>query len=138
MTLLAQSIIPTWAAVVLCVPTMLVLAAHVLSLQRVEMPSSRRRIRTVNGLLMLTLAPLLAYAAGVVGTGSGKAFALAWMSVLALVGMVVALALIDAANNVRLYRHARAELQREMAEERARAQRPGPEPGAKPAEGPGR
>ncbi|MBL8991664.1 MAG: hypothetical protein JNJ48_08820 [Phycisphaerae bacterium] len=104
-----------WVAVPVVSVAMLLVAAHVLAIQRVPMPSSRRRIRTANGLLMLVALPLLAYAVSVVPPADKRPFVLAWMSVMILVSMVLGLALVDIANNIRLFARARAELDRMAA-----------------------
>lgn len=104
-----------WATVPIVSLAIILVAAHVLAIQRVPMPSSRRRIRTANGLLMLVALPLLAYAACVATPADKRVFVLAWMSVMILVSMVLVLALLDVANNIRLFARARAELDRMAA-----------------------
>ena len=63
LTVLASNpILPAWLVLPMAVVTMLVISWHVMAIQRAKMPASRKRIRTANGLLMLFLTALLAYA----------------------------------------------------------------------------
>lgn len=123
--------LPWWVVVPLTAVVMLTIAAHVQAVQGSEMPASRRRIRLANGLLMLVTTPMLAFAVTVSHRGSPRAFAAAWVLVMALLAMIVFLALLDIANTVRLNARERAALGREAAEAlardtaRARAERGG-------------
>jgi len=123
--------LPWWVVVPLTAVVMLTIAAHVLAVQSAEMPASRRRIRLANGMLMLVTTPMLAFAVTVSHRGSPRAFAAAWVLVMALLAMIVFLALLDIANTVRLNARERAALGREAAEAlardaaRARAERSG-------------
>ncbi|MGQ0629020.1 MAG: hypothetical protein ACT4PL_13090 [Phycisphaerales bacterium] len=110
------TLITPWLALPLCAGAMLFIAGHVLALYRLDIPASRRRIRTAGGLLMLVLAPMLAYAGAVVPPADKRAFVLAWMAVMAILGLIIAVALIDVANNLRLHTRARADLRRSEAE----------------------
>ncbi len=111
----AGAIIPWWISVPLAGLVMAVLIAHLVALQGPEVPASRRRIRTASGLLMFVLAPLMAYAVSIAGPQSPRAMTMAWLAVLLLLVMVVGLAWLDVANNLRLARLARRELQEEAA-----------------------
>lgn len=94
---------------------MVVIAGHLLAMRRARpaIPESRYRIRSVNGGLMLTAVPMLAVAFSVVSPDEQKLFLLIWMSAAGLMGMVFLLAVIDAANNVRLGRIAKGRLRAE-------------------------
>lgn len=113
----AAPVLPWWVSVPLCGLTMGVLIAHLMALQRPEVPASRRRIRTASGLLMFLLAPLLAFAVSVAGPHAPRVMTLAWLAVVMLLTLVVALAWVDVLNNFRLLRRARQAL----ADEAARA-----------------
>jgi len=65
---LAQtSILPAWVVLPVSGLTMLVVACHVLATHAADMPLRRRRLRVANGLLMMFVTALLAYALGVAG-----------------------------------------------------------------------
>ncbi len=101
---------PAWAIVPVAVLTILLIWAHVRSLSRTEMPASRRRIRSVNGLLLLMLPPLMTYALTVASPQKPTVFVFAWMAVSALLLLIVSLAVLDVINTLRLHRRALAEL----------------------------
>jgi len=107
---------------------MLVIATHILSLQRTPMPQSRRRIRTVNGVLMLFLTAILAYAISIMnhaqagGTASAREtreFVIVWMIVMGLLPTVLLLAVFDVMNTVRIHGEARRALRTRMKNARA-------------------
>lgn len=103
-------LVSAWVAVPVAAALMFMIAGHVLALQRAssELPASRRRIRTANGLVMLVLAPLLAYAlSNGPGTDQPRPMAALWLLILSMLVMVVGLAAMDVLNTVRLARAAR-------------------------------
>lgn len=113
---------PAWLIVPLAILAMLVIAAHILVLPKVEMPDSRRRIRTANGMLMLFTTPIFAYALAIADPAQDqRAFVLSWMMVAGLLVIILLVAMFDIANTFRLHReHLRAlreELKREREEE---------------------
>ncbi len=117
---------PAWLIVPLAILAMLVIAAHVLMLPKVEMPDSRRRIRTANGMLMLFTTPIFAYALSIADPSQDqRAFVLSWMMVAGLLVIILLVAMFDIANTYRLHRvqlrALRDELRRER-EERGRSQ----------------
>lgn len=114
--LAANPYLPWWLVVPAAALVMLVVAAHVLSIQHSGIPASRRRIRTANGLLMLVTVPLFAYAVTVPHAQSPQAFALVWVSVMAMLGMIIMLSLLDIVNNVRLSAVQRRDLSKAAAE----------------------
>lgn len=116
MSLAQTAIVPPWLVIGLTAVAMLVVSAHVLSLQKAEMPASRRRIRTANGMLMLIVTPLMAYALQVPHLQQPQTFTLGWLMVFALLILIVLLALLDILNNVRLHGAQREELARQQAE----------------------
>jgi hypothetical protein len=92
----------------------MVIGSHLLSLPGAPMPSSRRRIRMANGLLLLVLTALMVYALGFVGMlpeGGGsighiRAFVIVWLAILGLLPIVLGLAAMDMLNTWRLQREA--------------------------------
>ncbi len=113
-------VLPWWLVVPVTAIVMITVAAHVLAIQAVEMPASRRRIRTANGMLMLVTVPLLAYSVSVASPANPRGFVVVWVLVMALVAMIVFLAFLDMANTMRISSRERAELGRETAQALAR------------------
>lgn len=108
----ANPMLPLWIVAPLAVLSTVVIGGHLAALQRADMPASRRRIRTANGVVLLGLTLLLAYAIGCVGmlpSGGGsighiREFVLVWMAIIGLVPMVLGLAGLDVVNTIRLQR----------------------------------
>ncbi|MCE2966123.1 MAG: hypothetical protein ACK55O_03850 [Phycisphaerales bacterium] len=97
-------LVPAWIGIPLAGIVMLLASAHVVMLQSVDVPPSRRRIRTASGLIILVLAPLLCYAMCIASTANARQFVLVWMAVLGLLFIVLMLAIMDMFNNVRIAR----------------------------------
>jgi 4-amino-4-deoxy-L-arabinose transferase-like glycosyltransferase len=95
-------VLPPWVVLPAAAATMLVVAAHILVMPTIEMPASRRRIRTVNGFLMLFATALLAYAFGMATESAPRRFAVVWSAVVLLLAVIVAIAMLDVLNTVRL------------------------------------
>ncbi|MBC7773486.1 MAG: hypothetical protein H7210_13395 [Pyrinomonadaceae bacterium] len=137
LTVLASNpILPPWVVLPMAVVTMLVISWHVLAIQRATMPASRKRIRTANGLLMLLVTALLAYALSIMNAAVPRGaavddvrlFVLVWALIMGLLPMVIGLAMLDALNNIRLHRVTRRKLKQQLGShllnevmERARA-----------------
>ena len=98
-------ILPITLVAPLALLTFIAVAGHVWLLRDAEMPESRRRIRSANGMLMLMTIPVATYAMGVATTAFPRAFVLSWLTVVGLLGLVVLMACLDILNNLRL-RHA--------------------------------
>lgn len=105
-------ILSAWIGVPLGLLTLVLVAAHVALLSRVEMPESRRRIRRVNGWIMLVTVPTAVYAFCVASPAGPRAFALSWMAVLGFVAIVLMLACLDILNTLRLHRAEQREIRR--------------------------
>jgi hypothetical protein len=105
---------PAWFVFPMAFLALLVLAAHVAGLSREEMPDSRRRIRTVNGVLMMFTTPLLAYAFGLADPARPRVFVIVWVLVAGLVTLILFLALSDMLNTWRLNALERRELRRQL------------------------
>lgn len=100
----ASTILPAWIVLPAATVTMLVVATHVLATHAGGLPARRRRLRVANGVLMMFVTALLAYALGVAGVveeptarpDQTRRFVLVWLSIVGLVSVVVALACVDA------------------------------------------
>jgi hypothetical protein len=120
--ILASAILPSWLVLPMAAVVLLVLAAHVNSLQTPEVPSSRRRIRSASGVLMMFVTALLAYAFGIVSPRvNPRMFVIAWTSISALLMMVVMLAGLDMVNTLRLHREAKRDLRQHLRDVREHA-----------------
>lgn len=119
-TLASGPILSAWIGVPLGVATLLLVAAHVALLSRVDMPESRRRIRRVNAWIMLVTIPVAIYAFCVASPAAPRAFALSWMAVLGLVAIVLMLACMDMLNTLRLHRAEQREVRRGFIESLSR------------------
>ncbi len=126
--MLADTVLPPIVVLPLAFVTMLVVAAHVMSVQMSDMPLMRKRLRIANGLMMMFVAAALAYALGVANVvtdaranpGGARGFVIVWMVIVALLSIVVVLAVVDALSTLGMgYRQHRT-LRREMREELAR------------------
>ncbi|MFO0861525.1 MAG: hypothetical protein U0570_13300 [Phycisphaerales bacterium] len=115
-------LLPAWIVLPVATVVLMVVAVHLLVLLRSEMPASRRRIRTVNGWLMLFLVPIAACAFGIVTPQNPRTFVLVWIAVVSLLLLMVLLAVLDMANTTRLYSRERRELLDEFQQERGSAE----------------
>lgn len=128
------TIIPQWLGLAIGGPMLLVVAAHLLSLQSDTGPVSRRRIRQVNGALMLLLIPLLTAGFAFIDhtTHPGR-WVMTWLAAMFLLAFVVFFALLDAINTMRIRRATRERSRRRLRElrhqlgARARAHTPNTE-----------
>lgn len=105
MTLLAlTTILPGWVVLPVAAATMLVVAGHVLATHASDLPTRRRRLRVVNGILMMFVTALLAYALGVAAVveeptarpDETREFVIVWLLIIGLLGVVISLAGADA------------------------------------------
>jgi hypothetical protein len=123
--LIVASLLPAWLVVPIAGAAILVLAAHVLALQQTPMPPRRRRIRTANGLLMMLISSLLAYALGVAPTvgnpttnpDAARTFLFVWSAIMSLLAVVIGLAALDVAHTAKLALGARSRLRKELRSE---------------------
>lgn len=107
-------LLPAWLVIPLASVAMIAVGAHLLWIQDADVPSSRRRIRTLSGLLMLVVTPMLAHGL-LAGAPSPRTFVLLWTCITVLVTTILVLALLDAVNNVRLHRLARRDRRAELS-----------------------
>jgi hypothetical protein len=113
---------PAWLVIPLAILALLVIAGHVLALEKAEMPASRKRIRKINGILMMFTTPLAAYAFAVATPARARLFVMVWMVVAGLVTLVLLLALLDVANTWRVTWTERREMRRQLDIARAAMQ----------------
>jgi len=100
----ATPIAPTWLVLPMALVTMVLIAGHLQAVRIADMPESRRRIRSAADVVMLVLSALLAYAFGIATPAHPRLFTLAWSACIGLLVVVLLLAFMDSANNLRLHR----------------------------------
>lgn len=105
------------------------LASHLAALARVEgMDVTRQRIRQANGIVMLALVPLMTAGLSLVDpTRQPAVWVVIWTIAIFLVLVMIAMAMLDALNTVRIARERRAELRDWLLTRRARADEQGDE-----------
>jgi hypothetical protein len=114
---LGSAMLPAWLVIPIAGITMLLIAGHVQAIQELEMPTRRRRIRTINGVLMIFATALMAYAVSIADSGrvvlsqpeAARHFVLTWGMITTLVGLIVLLAALDSLTTVQQHtKHRRA------------------------------
>ncbi len=100
----ATTILPAWLVVPMAGLTMIGLAGHVMALREVDRPGRRQRIRIANGMLMLTVTPLLAYVFAFATPDEPRLFLLVWVAVTGLLGMILMLTMMDVGLTMRRHR----------------------------------
>ncbi|MBX3380088.1 MAG: hypothetical protein KF805_08320 [Phycisphaeraceae bacterium] len=103
-------LLPAWVVLPVAAIMLLVVATHLMVLLRSDMPASRKRIRTLNGWIMLFLVPIGAAAFGVESPSDPRLFVLVWSIVILMLVLLIGLALLDMMNTTRLYRRERDKL----------------------------
>lgn len=109
LTLGTGSLAPGWLVLPLAGVALLATAAHIVALREAPagaLPESRRRIRTATGWVIMVTIPLTAYAFGIATPSDAGVYLTVWMAVVALLGAILMLALLDAVNTMRLHRAA--------------------------------
>ena len=109
---------PAWLVLPLAVLAMVATAAHVIALREApakSIPESRRRIRTAGGWVILLTIPLSAYAFGIAVPAKTGTYMIVWTAVVALIGAILILAMLDAFNTLRLHHDDARRLRREFA-----------------------
>lgn len=100
-------LLPAWVVLPVAAIMLLIVATHLMLQLKSDMPASRRRIRTLNGWIMLFLVPIGAAAFGVVTPSDPRLFLLIWIVVILMLFLLIGLALLDMVNTTRLYRQER-------------------------------
>lgn len=111
-----NGLVSIWVSAPMAMVTLVVVAAHLIALRTADMPESRRRIRTANGWLIMATTPVLVVAFSLVTTNGPRTFAMAWGVAIVLLCLVLAMAFLDMANNLRLARVHRRRLRQTMGE----------------------
>ena len=97
-----------FVSVPLALVAMLIVSAHVTITQASDAPPSRKRIRIVNGWVMLLALPLIAAGVSLVPSqGQPRLFLIVWICVIMLLTLSIGLAILDATNTMRLAKIAR-------------------------------
>lgn len=109
-----NGLVPIWVSAPLAMLALVATAAHLTAMRSANMPESRKRIRTANGWLILVTTPVLAIAFSVVSPSQPRQFALVWVIAIGLLTLVLVMAFVDIANNVRLARRQQHRLRRSM------------------------
>jgi hypothetical protein len=120
----ASTLLPGWVVIPIAAVVLVVTARHVLSVETSGLEPLRKRLRITNGLLMMLVATLLAYALGMAPVvedakahpGEAKAFIVVWAGILGLLAIVVLLATADAIGTARVGMRARRELRADLRE----------------------
>lgn len=117
--------VSAWLIFPLAALAVVVIMGHLAALrQDAEMPTSRKRIRTANAVVLLATAFSLAYAFGVADpVAQPRDFALSWMLTTGLLFLVLMLACADSLNTVRLHWGEQRKLRRDLRDAIGRAQR---------------
>ena len=116
-TLAQGPLAPAWVVLPLAGIALVATAAHILALReapRGALPESRRRIRIATGWVILVTIPLTAYAFGIAQPAKTGTYLMVWMAVMALLGAILLLAMLDAINTVRLHRLATRRLREQF------------------------
>lgn len=121
-TLITANVVPPLVTVPVAALLIAAILIHLLVLvPRLEHPS-RQRIRRANGYVMLAVVPLVTIGfSGVSYTTQTALWITVWICALTLLALAVALAVLDAANTVRIHRKDRNRIRRGLNELRAHA-----------------
>lgn len=114
MILATAAMLPPWIVVPPALILVIAVGSHMMGMRAGDMPESRRRLRTVNGLMMLITVPLTAYAFCAVSPADPRWFVLTWTGVVGLIGLVIILAIADILNNLWIAHRAARELHARM------------------------
>jgi hypothetical protein len=137
-------LIPQWIAIGVGSLALLVIAAHLLSLNHAtDIDPRRRRIRMANAVLMMITVPFVSYGFGIATPSRGRAYVLVWAVTAGLLFMIILVALIDMLHSWQLHRAHLREVRRQLAltrglEARAAAVLAATRPDPKARDGPGR
>tara|TARA_R110000782_G_scaffold57258_18_gene119755 strand:- start:53035 stop:53433 length:399 start_codon:yes stop_codon:yes gene_type:complete len=106
-TLADGPLAPGWLVLPLAAVALIATAAHIIVLREAPkgaIPESRRRVRVATGWVILVTIPLTAYGFGIADPGRPGVFMTVWLAVIGLIGSILLLAMLDAANTLRLHR----------------------------------
>lgn len=115
--MIGSGILPAWLVLPVAGVLMLLVAWHAVALELSAEPASRKRIRVVNGWVMLIGIPVVASGFSLVDPeGRPRAFVMIWAVGIGLLLISVTLAAVDMVNTWRLAKSDREELQRGLRE----------------------
>lgn len=114
MTLAAAALVHPAIVLALGSVTILIIAAHLIALNQADMPPRRRRLRTINGVLMLLATPLLAFAFGYLSPDTPRLFLFVWMTAIALLGLILIVSTLDMAFTFRAQQKIHRDLARRL------------------------
>ncbi|MBL0921398.1 MAG: hypothetical protein IBJ10_04630 [Phycisphaerales bacterium] len=124
---MGPGIVTPWVPLPIAGALMALVAWHAAGIERSDEPLSRRRIRVMNGWVMLVCLPLLAAGFSLVNPHARpKTFAIVWLGAASLLLLSVALAVADALNTVRLSRARAARLSDALRDAAERVERGAP------------
>jgi len=125
----SDPIIPLWITVPIAMGLMIAVWLHAIILVRSDEPASRKRIRLANAAIMMLTAPLFAVGFSVIGPESHpREWAMTWMLGAGLLAIIIALAMTDAVNTMRLAIRTQRALRRHLHRSLGEASRTSPEP----------
>ena len=114
--LAAEPMVTPWIGLPLAFTGMVLVAGYTLGIQRDDVPSARRKIRTALGLLHIFILAALAYGVSVASVDDKKTSAIVWLLVIGLVAASVTLAICDAFVTLKLAVRERREEAKRAAE----------------------
>lgn len=114
--LAANPPLPAIAVVPLALLAMIFIAGHVMAMNDPTsgVPTSRKRIRSANGVMLMWLVALVTYAISILNPEHTSRFVLTWLTIITVVGLVLILALLDVLNTIRLHSAARRIIREEL------------------------
>lgn len=111
-------VISPYIALPLAFALMLAVAIHAQATRRSAEPASRKRVRLANASLMMLTLPLVAIGFSLLDPRVHRQeWLLVWLAAITLLGMNVMLAVIDAANTLRLLRATRRRIRGSLSAE---------------------
>jgi len=111
----AGPVIPLWLTLPVSLILMLSIAVHAAAIRDAPLPPSRKRIRLANALLSIMTLALLTIGFSILDPDRHlRLWTLIWIAAGTLLLMVISMALLDAANTLRLAMRARKALRRSM------------------------
>lgn len=114
-------LIPVWLAIPLGSLMLIVLGGKLLMLGVVPMDDRRRRIRIACTALLMFITALFSYGVGVATPARPRIYVMVWVTIAALLMMVILLAALDLLHTAKLHRVNVRELRQRIAEARAEA-----------------
>lgn len=129
-------LLPAWLTIPVGAVVLIILAGHLLALHMTQtngggsggssggagaMPAKRRRIRMTSNALMMLVAPMLSYALGIATPAQARLYVLVWVTIAAMLFLIILLAMLDLTHTMRLHREQLRELRKKVAATRAEA-----------------